>query len=128
MRSALLLLLGAVSTGAEADGPDCGNHPVMMATKDDGTTIGIVITDEQRKKSPTWNIESGEPPLSISKAAAAAKAWGKKPYTRYDDVRIHSISFSSIGCTSESVFGSGYFAAVLMVGTVVGPVPVKRDF
>jgi hypothetical protein len=146
MRIALLpFLLAAVTTSALAGGPDCGDHPVMTAMKDDGTAIGIVISEEQRKRSPTWNIESGEPPLSISKAVAAAKAWGKKTYTRYDDVRIHSVSLSPIGCFSvkdkwyylvnfspiidgNSVYGSGYFAAVLMDGTVVGPVPVKRDF
>lgn len=144
MRIFIVILSGAVSTAAYA-GPDCGDHPVMTTTKDDGTTIGIVISDEQRKKSPAWEIESGEPPLSISKAVAAATDWGKKTYTRFDDVRIHSISLSSIGCHSvkdkwyylvslspiidgNAVYGSGYFAAVLMDGTVIGPVPVERDF
>ena len=144
MRIAVAVLLGAASAAAYA-GPDCGNHPVMTMTKDDGTTIGIVISDERRKKFPAWKIGSGEPPLSISKAVAAATDWGKKTYTRIDDVRIHSISLSSISCLSvkdkwyylvsfspiidgNAVYGSGYFAAVLMDGTVVGPVPVKRHF
>lgn len=138
-------LLGVISVAAKAGGPSCGDHPVMTTVKEDGTAIGIVITDEQRSRSPTWNIESGEPPLSISKAVAVAKAWGKKTYTRYDDVRIHGVSLSSIGCYSakdkwyylvnfspiidgNAIYGSGYFAAVLMDGTVIGPVPVKRDF
>jgi hypothetical protein len=145
MRIVTMFLLAAAFTGAHAARPDCGDHPVMTTTKADGTTIGVVIKDEQLKKSPTWNIESGEPPLSISKAVTAAKAWGKRTYTRYDDVRIQSISLSAIGCTSvkdkwyymvhfspiidgNAVFGGGYFAAVLMDGTVVGPIPVKRDF
>ena len=145
MRTFIVFLLGAISAAAYAEGPDCGDHPVMTTTKDDGTAVGIVITDDQRRKSPTWNIESGEPPLSISKAIAAAKVWGKKTYTRFDDVRIHSVSLSSIGCYSvkdkwyylvnfspiidgNAVYGSGYFAAILMDGTVIGPVPVKRDF
>jgi hypothetical protein len=145
MRIAILTLLVAVATGAHAGVPNCGDRPVMTAMKDDGTAIGIVISDEQRKKSPAWNIESGEPPLPVSKAVIAAKAWGKKTYTRYDDVRIHSISLSPIDCFSvkdrwyylvtfspvidgNAIFGSGYFAAVLMDGTVIGPVSVKRDF
>jgi hypothetical protein len=145
MRTVILFLLATVSTGACAGDPDCGDHPVITTTKDDGTTIGIVITDEHLRKSPRWSIEAGEPPLSISKAVAAAKAWGKKTYTRYDDVRIQSISLDAIGCRSvrdkwyylvhfspiidgNAVFGGGFFAAVLMDGTVIGPVPVKRDF
>jgi hypothetical protein len=145
MRTVVPMFLLAVCATAWARGPECGNHPVMSSVKDDGTTIGIVIDDGQRKRSPTWNVEAGEPPLPISKAVAAAKAWGKKTYTRYDDVRIQSVSLNSLGCTSEkdkwyylisfspiidgnAVYGGGYFAAVLMDGTVIGPVPINRDY
>jgi hypothetical protein len=145
MRTVVLLLLCVTVLTAHASPPDCGNHPVLTTTKADGTAIGIVISDAQIGKAPTWSIESGEPPLSISKAVAAAKAWGKKTYTRYDDMRIESISLNSLGCSSSKnqwyyvvnfspiidgnvLFGGSYFAAVLMDGTVIGPVPVKRDF
>ena len=145
MRAIVLVLVAVASLGAHAQSRECGNHPVLTTTKEDGRTIGIIISDEQRRKAPNWNIDSGEPPLSISKAVVAAKAWAKKTYTRYDDVQIQSISLSSFGCSSmkdkwyytvsftpiidgNAVFSGGYFAAVLMDGTVVGPVPVKRDF
>ena len=123
----------------------CGDRPVMTTQKEDGTTIGVVITEEQQNKAPKWKPGSGEPPLSLSKAIDAALAWGKKNYKRYDDVQVQSISLSAIGCSTakdkwyylvhfspiidgNALYGSGYFAGVLMDGTVIGPTPVKRDF
>jgi hypothetical protein len=145
MRIALCALLAAFACMAQADRPGCGDRPVLTSIKDDGTAIGIVISDEQRSKMPRWSIDSGDPPLALSKAIAAAKAWAKKAYTRYDDVRVDSISLSSFGCATARdqwyylvnfspiidgnvLFGGTYFAAVLMDGSVVAPVPVKRDF
>ena len=143
MRIAFLPLMAAISCMAHAGPSDCSNYPVLTTTKEDGTTIGIVISDELRKRTPQWNIESGDPPLPLSKAVAAAKAWAKKTYTRYDDVKVECVTLNSYGCAiaknqwyylvhfspiieGNALFGGTYFAAVLMDGTVVGPVPIKR--
>jgi hypothetical protein len=34
----------------------------------DGTKIGILISEGQFAKAPSWSVGSGEPPLPISKA------------------------------------------------------------
>ena len=142
MRYIALIVLSLCYGLAQAN---CGDRPVMTTQKEDGTTVGLVVTEEQQHKTPKWKIGSGEPPLALSKAIGAALSWAKKNYKRYDDVQVHSISLSSIGCSQardkwyylvhfspiidgNALFGSGYFAAVLMDGTVVGPTPVKRDF
>jgi hypothetical protein len=66
-------------------------------------------------------------------------------YERLDDVQIHSLSLTSMSCSETSdkpyclvhfspvidgdvLFGSVYFAGVLMDGTVIGPTPTKRDY
>ena len=145
MRIVLLSLLITTTSVANAASPECGNHPVITITKTDGTAIGIVISDEQWKKAPRWKVEAGEPPLSLSKAISIAKAWAKKTYTRYDDVTIEGVDLNAHGCATtrdqwyylvhfspimdgQRLFGGSYIAAVLMDGTVVGPIPVKRDF
>ena len=126
-------------------GASCGDRPLITWQKEDGTSVGVVVTEEQQNKTPKWKMGAGDPPLSLTKAIDTALAWGTKNYKRYDSVQIHSISLNSIGCSAakdkwyylvhfapvidgNAIFGSGNMAAVLMDGTVVGPVPVKRDF
>ena len=79
MRAILLILAVMVTTDVNAASRDCDDFAVLSMTKEDGTSIGIVISAEQRKNSPPWNAEAGEPPLSISKAIAAGKAGPKLP-------------------------------------------------
>lgn len=139
----MLLVLSASNAVARDYG--CGKIPLISTVKEDGTRIGILASEEQFSKSPTWTPGKGEPPLPISKAVEIAEKWAKNEYKRYDDVKIDSIRLTQFGCMSQKGYwyytfdfspviegnvlhGSGNFAAVLMDGTVIGPTKVKERF
>jgi hypothetical protein len=128
-----------------AQASDCGKRPVMTTTRQDGTKVGVLISDAQFAKAPSWSIGDGEPPLPISKAVEIGRKWAAVEYKRYDSVRIQSISLSQSSCMSDSrkwyymlhfvpvmdgnpVYGGGNFAAVLLDGTIVGPTQLKDGF
>jgi hypothetical protein len=115
----------------------CEDFPIYSVHDMDGTQHSIVISGDKVKKAPTWKPGSGEPPIGLSAAVSSALAWAKQTYIRFDDVVIEYIEIRRYGCSSEdhwyyvvkfapviegsSVRGIGYFAAVLMDGSVVGP-------
>jgi len=130
-----VLLLFAVSP---ATARYCGSHTVLTTILDDGTEIGLFLTEEQMSRAPRWTPGQGEPPLGISELVDVATAWALQNYTRYDDVRISSVSLNNRSCGSareswyyvvhftpiidgNRLFGGANFAAVLMDGTVVAP-------
>ena len=142
MKYSLAVILLALSTLAFAD---CGTRTVMSTTRDDGTKIGIVISDAQFARAPKWSPDKGEPPLSVSQVVKISMAWAKENFKRFDSVQIQSINLSEIGCTpgerqwyylihffpiidGNRVYSGGHFAAVLMDGTVIGPTQLKGDF
>lgn len=142
MRCTIAATLLGCSTLAAAD---CGTRTVMSTTRDDGTKIGIVISDAQFSRAPSWSPEKGEPPLSIAQVIKVSLSWAKQTYKRFDSVQIQGISLSEVGCNpgerswyylvhfapimdGSRIFSGGYFAGVLMDGTVVGPVQIKNDF
>ncbi len=131
----------AIFFASAAQAFECGKYPVMSTTKADGTRIGIFISEGQIKLTPKWSPQDGEPPLALSQAAAIAKQWAEAQYTRFDGVEIASIDLNPYGCWRDryhwyyvfhfsplidgnTVHSSGYFAAVLMDGTIIGPEPV----
>ncbi|NNG02516.1 MAG: hypothetical protein HKM95_00240 [Inquilinus sp.] len=146
---AAFFTVAVLLAASDALASGCGGHPVLSTTREDGTSIGLVISGEQMAETPVWLPEEGEPPLPLSHAARIALEWAEGVYTRYDSVHIHSINLRSYGCWSSrgpdlrsrwyyvfnfapvidgnSVFGGGNFAAVLMDGTVIGPETVDRD-
>jgi hypothetical protein len=130
-------LLLASAAQAQLRG-SCGATPVL-STEDNGKRIELILNGDQVAKTAKWDPTKGEPPLSVSKAAAAALAWAKVKYKRYDSVQITEISLHQYSCSEldehwyyriefapmmdgNKLFGSGNWAAVLMDGTVVGPV------
>lgn len=132
----LFFLLFAASLPAAAG--FCGHHAVISTTLDDGTEVGVFLTEAQMARAPEWSPGEGEPPLSVAKAVEVATKWARQTYTRYDDVRIESIGLNGYGCRrarenwyyvvhftpvidGNRLYGGGNFAAVLMDGTVVGP-------
>jgi len=116
----------------------CGDSPIFTMTKEDGTKIGLVISESDLAGVQQWTPGKGEPPLSVSKAIDIALKWGKTEYTRFDELRIQGIDINSSSCgrgqgtwyylisftpviDGNALFGSGYFVAVLMNGKVVAP-------
>jgi hypothetical protein len=142
MRHFLSVLLLTCCSWAQAD---CGSRAVMSTTRDDGTKIGVVISDAQFMKAPAWSPDEGDPPISIAQVVKISSAWAKENFKRFDSVQIRSISLSEVGCASSKrswyylvhftpildgsrVYTGGHFAGVLMDGTVIGPTKLKSDF
>lgn len=115
-----------------------GEYPVMSTHKEDGTKIGLFISQAQMEQTQTWSPENSEPPLNVSAAYQMAMNWGRQQYTRYDGVKVREISIKKYGCSLVSnrwyyvvditpvidgneVWSGGTWAAVLMDGTVIGP-------
>lgn len=101
--------------------------------------IVLRVSESQIEQASSWTIKDGEPPFSISQVYQAAKTWVKDKYSRYDDVEIDGIRIQPHGCSMHNnkwlyvvdfnptidgnkLWGSGNWAAVLMDGTIVGPV------
>ena len=137
---AVILLVSSISATA-----DCGSRTVWRTARDDGTKIGIVVSDTQFARAPKWSPEKGEPPLSISQVVKISSSWAKDNFKRFDSAQIQSISLAEIGCASgerqwyylvrffptidgKRVYSDGQFSAVLMDGTVIGPTQLKNDF
>ncbi len=123
-----------------AAGAMCGstNHPVMSTVKQDGTQIGLFITQAEIERTQPWKPEHGEPPLSVSAAYRTIKTWGQQRYSRYDDVSVRDISLKRYGCSlvqdrwyyvfelnpiidDNELWAVGNWAAVLMDGFVIAP-------
>jgi hypothetical protein len=96
------------------------------------------------ERAPRWTDLNSEPPIALIKATQIALQWAKLEYHRFDDVEINEINLRKSYCSSLSdtwyyvidfapiidgnrILGSGYFAAVLMDGTVVGPKRSKQE-
>ena len=96
-----------------------------------------MIPHAQIQQTNAWTPESGEPPLSFTKAYSLAKSWAKEHYSRYDDARIKEIALKQYGCSTvkdrwyyeisitpmidgNELWGGGNWAAILMDGTVIG--------
>lgn len=137
-RVAGAVVVGALVFSGAAGACGGGDHPVLSTRKDDGTQIGLFISQSQMERTRAWNPEQGEPPLSVSAAYRAVKEWGRQHYTRYDGVSVREFSLRKYGCSLVSdrwyyvfdlnpvidgneLWSSGNWAAVLMDGTVIGP-------
>ena len=139
MRQSLVIAFIAVvfwNTPAESYG--CGEWPLLSTTMDDGTEIGLFVTDQQVEQTQKWSPQNGAPPLPLTEAIEIAIEWAEKEYSRYDSVKIHSIDLQEIGCSGtkghwsyifsfrpvidgNALWGPGNLAAVLMDGTVIRP-------
>jgi hypothetical protein len=59
----MVMLTILVSSHAFACGG--GEYPVMSTHKEDGTKIGLFLSQIQMEQTQAWSPENGEPPLSI---------------------------------------------------------------
>jgi hypothetical protein len=136
--AASFLVLAAFSSCSRA-APGCGKHVVFGTTDETGRKIELILDSAVMQRTPAWNPQKGEPPLSVSKASRAALMWAKTKYTRYDSVEISELMLTSYSChrvrdrwyyrfqfspiiDGNRVSGWGNFVAVLMDGSVVAPV------
>lgn len=128
-----------------AQDSSCDKRPVITSKLEDGTTVGVLVSKAQHERAPSWAPGRGEPPLSIAKVADIAQRWAKTSYKEFESVGVYSIQLSEYGgCAGEKrywhyivsfrpikngepLFG-GYFAVVLLDGTIIGPTRVKEDY
>jgi hypothetical protein len=140
----ILLIAIGLLTPAQLLGQEqsCGSQAMATITKADGSKVGLFISPTQMSSAPAWTPESGEPPLAVSKAVQLATDWAKREYKRFDAVQARAINLGAYGCPTPKdrwyytvhftpimdsipLLVPGYFAGVLMDGTVIGPTPMK---
>jgi hypothetical protein len=139
----VLILMSVWGTGQVfAEEQSCGSQAMMTMTKADGSKLGLFIPPAQISSSPAWSPEAGEPPLPVSKAVHLATEWAKKEYKRFDGVQVRGINLGTYGCPTPKdrwyytvhfvpvmetvpLLVPGYFVAILMDGTIIGPTAVK---
>ena len=134
----IIALTAAVLWKSPAWSFSCDEIPFSSTVLDDGTKIGVYVSDQQIEQTPKWSPQSGAPPLSLIQAIEIATEWADKEYNRFDNVEVYSIDLRRIGCRragehwvymfhftpvmeGERLWGSRYFAAVLMDGNVIQP-------
>lgn len=133
----LVLCVTLAATG-QCYADDCVPRSLVDAYDEDGTPTDVIPWQPQYIDAPSWNIEQGEPPLSISSAVNKALDWIKKK-TKRSDIRVLSVSLNSAGCADKWVYWVHFMPSssgempkpsmvvVLMDGTVVGKrVPVVK--
>lgn len=105
----------------------------------DGAVFRTVITPDQAKPVPAWEPDEGHPPpLDMDLAIKLARDAVKLRHPNYDEYRTWQIEMGRIGWSYNDrwyyvigfrpiddgmpLYGTGFFATVLMDGTVIDPV------
>lgn len=116
---------------------ECDDLPLVRTEKDDGSRVGLFISNEQFAATPVWHPRDGEPPVSLSDAYSLVTEWARTAYPKYDRAEVREIALQSQFCVHENrrwyyhfeftlifdgkyVAGTGNWAAVLMDGSVIG--------
>ena len=133
-----LSILGMLLFSVEVSAYECGSSPFRTSENGKGVKVGLFIQNEDFVNSPKWSLGSGEPPLSISKAASIISDWANQNYTKFDSMKISSITLQENGCLvlkdhwiyvvdinpiidGNELFGGGYMAAITMEGKIIEP-------
>lgn len=137
MRKYLILVLASfIATPGIAF--QCGERPFTSTRFQDGTQIGLFAESEHFEGAQTWEINNGEPPLSISQAITIVQEWAETFYERYDSVKVSNLRLQEFGCgearhhwlyvfnltpviDGHKLYGGAYMAAVTMSGKVIEP-------
>ncbi len=136
MKYLVTLLLLAISKSAFSY--DCGSSPFISTQKDNGEKIGLFASKKDFEGAEKWLIENGEPPLSISEAVLLASEWANRKYTRFDSIKINSITLQEASCSKlkghwlyvldlspvidgNKLYGSGYMVAITMSQNILEP-------
>ncbi|WP_299599717.1 hypothetical protein [uncultured Microbulbifer sp.] len=121
----------------------CGESPLISTANADGKKVGIFAKSGDFEESLKWDINHGEPPLSISKAVGIVQAWSKNYYSKFDTVLVHSFNMQEFTCWGRTghwlyvfqlipvidgnrLFSSSYMAAVTMSGKVLEPQAISE--
>src|SRR5687767_12521780 len=116
---------------------ECNPTSLLESYSDDGKVAATIPWQPQYLDAPSWNIEQGEPPLPISTAISKALAWAKTKNKR-EDIHVGNVSIWPGGCPDKWSYLIHFkakelgaklaadSALVLMDGTVLGTVPVKK--
>jgi hypothetical protein len=132
------LILCTLVVAGTCRAEDCTPTALVSSYDDAGKPTDIVPWQPQYMDAPSWDIERGDPPLSISAAVSKATDWEKKK-TKRNDIRVFSVSLMPAGCVDKWAYWVHFTPAsggatlnpsmviVLMDGTVVGErVPVAK--
>tara|TARA_R110002073_G_scaffold329152_2_gene511184 strand:- start:777 stop:1211 length:435 start_codon:yes stop_codon:yes gene_type:complete len=116
----------------------CGDSAFTSTTTQDGKKVGLFASAKDFEGAKEWDVNSGEPPLSISQAVSIVTEWSKGFYTRFDSVSVNSFRMQEYGCwdakghwlyvfdlspiiDGNKLHGGAYMAAVTMAGKVIEP-------
>ena len=142
----LLVITAAVMiTASDAAFGACGDHAFYSTQKEDGTAIGLVATDKDVARDPSWAPGHTEPPIAAGRAYDLAVAWASANWKRFDSFQLESINLQTVGCDSSGkkwvyvvslapvidgnrLYGGNYVLGVLMDGTLITPTTLKKDF
>ena len=126
-----LILCATLAVAGTGHAEDCTPRSLAESYDDAGRPTDTIPWQPQYIDAPSWNIEQGEPPLSLSAAVTKALDWERKK-TKRNDIRVSSISLMSAGCTDKWAYWIHFMPSqagempkpsmviVLMDGTVVG--------
>ncbi|MDQ2076384.1 hypothetical protein [Marinimicrobium sp. ABcell2] len=130
------IILLAISSSVFAY--ECGDRAFTSTRTQDGSSIGLFASAEDFEGAEKWDINSGEPPLSVSQAVSIVTEWAEGFYHRFDSMAVKSVRIQEYGCwdarghwlyvfslspviDDNRLHGSGYMAAVTMSGKVIEP-------
>jgi Family of unknown function (DUF5343) len=143
-----LVLLGLVGVATGLVGQPSDEVILQDTTGSDGVRQVFAISKQSAEKQPAWSPEKDDPPLSISKALAIAKAAARKQRPKFDDFSLLWIQLWGMNCyppvpnrwfwvvhlnpviDGETLHSGNVVEVVLMDGTVVTPEkkPADRRF
>jgi hypothetical protein len=119
--SILLLLFLTVSTFAS----DSSKMIVIKMTQDYQEMFHTwLISGDQLKKYPCWELETQAPPVSVKQAVSLARAWLKENNPSMQSGDVKTIELTRVGAPKESHW---FYAIQLYPAQGTNPGP-KDDF
>lgn len=70
--------------------------PIVAVEHLDQHDLILYIDDQELDQTSVWEPASGAPPLAMSDAVAAVRAWAIKRYPQFDDFELHEIAIKHI--------------------------------
>ena len=132
------VIFAAMIVSVQCFASACGDHPFYATHESDGGKVGLFGNSDDFKNSPKWDIDDGDPPLSLSGAVSLVKSWAKDFYPKFDSVAVSTVGLQRMGCwdlsdhwvyifslapviDGKKLYGNGYVVAVTMAGNILPP-------